>query len=132
MLSSLRKKNQVVDDQLNDDDDPPAEEHIVEDPFEDVDDDDEPPLEYFDARMEVDYAGFEDEFAEEDFEHDDNEIIRDELLMEAIDDGVGIPLMVELGNVVANFNAWFEEFLPDEIVIPTDEISLVTSSDEEP
>ena len=66
-------------------------------------DDDEPPLKNFDTGMKANDEGFEDDGDDEDFSKDvDNEmIIHNKLLLEAIEDDAGLPLMVELGDMAS-------------------------------
>ena len=80
----------LVDYQITND--PLAEEPLVEDPTEDADDD-EPPTEDFSVGLEA-----EDEI-------NDEVIIYNKLLLHAINNDVGILLMLELGNAAKEFDA---------------------------
>ena len=73
----------------------------------DGDNDNKPLPKDFDKGMKVGDEGLEDDHIEEDIENDDDvnhkEIINDKLLMHAIDDDVGLPLLGELEGVVVDF-----------------------------
>ena len=57
---------------------------------------------------------------------DDKEIHSDELLLQAIDNEEVI-----FKDLAVDFNDQFKEIPPDEIVLPTNEVPPISSSDEE-
>ena len=74
-----------------------------------------------DRELEVEGDGFEDE------DVDDKEILHDKLPLQDVDDEV---VIFDDNNLGAGFGEWFEEIPLYGIILPIDEVSPVSSSDE--
>ena len=86
----------------------------LEEGTNDGDDEEPAPEGVDDPEIEAEGDGFKDEDVD------------DELLLQAIEN----EMEIFDDDLVADFDEWFDEIPPDEIVLSTDEVPLVSSNDE--
>ena len=121
-IGDADEEEKLADDQPEDD--PPVGEHLLVELEEDADDDD-------DVGMEIGDDALPPDELEEDFVEDakEGEIDPDKFLLQEEDEDDDAEILLFEG-LVANFDEQIEEDL-EEIILPTNEIPPVSSSDEE-